>query len=86
MPRPHRPNTDPVRNRHGVLTNHPRQETRQEAKARKRAEAEARNAGSRPQDRRRARLARQAEEAAADRATQAFLERLAVRLVWPEAD
>lgn len=42
MPRPHRPNPNPTRDKSGRITNHPKQETRAERKARLRAEAEAR--------------------------------------------
>ena len=50
MPRPHRPNPEPVRDRNGRIVNHPRQETRQERKARLRREAEERNARTRHED------------------------------------
>ncbi len=51
MARPHRPNPTP----RAGMASHVSQETRKEAKIRKRAEAEERNERTRPQDRRQAR-------------------------------
>jgi hypothetical protein len=63
MPRPYRPNPVPgaPRGKDGRRKTHVQQETRAEAKARKRAEAEARNALTLPRNRKVARKRRQAK-------------------------